>query len=82
LNCVWTKQHVYYAALDGNVEKLAKIVKDCDVIKTTHFDGDKYQSDICTASSAGDESVGVKEDELPTVTIIVVKGMYCIIMDS
>jgi hypothetical protein len=59
------------------VEKPAKAMKDCYGIKTTHFDGDKDQSDIiCTASSAGDEIhyVGIKHDELPTATITV-KGM-------
>jgi hypothetical protein len=55
------------------VEKPAESLKDSG-ITTTHFDGDKDQSDTCTTSSAGDEthSVGVKE--LPTA-IITVKGM-------
>ncbi len=42
---------------------------------TTPFDGDKDQTDICTALSAGvgTHSAGVKE--LPTV-IITVKGIW------
>jgi hypothetical protein len=68
----------HYAALDGNVEKLAEAVKDSVGIKITHFDGDRDQSDICAASYIiGDESVGVKDDELPTVTIVV-KGTIII----
>ena len=49
--------------------------KDSDMIKTTHLDDDEDQTDICVASSVGDEiqSVVVK-DKLPTTTISV-KGM-------
>ena len=52
------------------------IQKDSDMIKLTQLDGDKDQSDICAASSAGDEtqSAGVTHDELPTATITV-KGI-------
>jgi hypothetical protein len=51
------------------------MAKDSDVIKTTTFDGDKDQTDICIALSAGVEtrSAGVKE--LPTA-IVTVKGMW------
>jgi hypothetical protein len=65
----------HYAILDGMVEILVKVLKDS--IKTTQFNIDKDQNDICTASSAGDEiqSAGVKRDELPTA-IIAVKGMW------
>ena len=62
-------------ALDGKMEKMAKALKDSDVIKITQFNSVKNQSDICVASSAGDlgeaQSVGVK---LPTATITV-KGI-------
>ena len=63
--------------LDGNVEKMAEALKDSDMIKATQLDGDKDQSDLCAASSAGDEtqSAGVIHDELP-VASITVKGMY------
>jgi hypothetical protein len=57
------------------VEILVKALKDS--IKTTQSNVDKDQSDICIASSAGDEiqSAGVKHDELPSA-IIAVKGMW------
>jgi hypothetical protein len=56
------------------VEKPAEAPKDSGMIKTTHFDGDKDQSDICTTSSPGDEiqSIGIKD--LPTA-VITMKGM-------
>jgi hypothetical protein len=51
-------------------------VKNSGVIKATHSDADKHQTDICAASSDYEtQSVGVKHDELPTA-IITVKGMY------
>jgi hypothetical protein len=58
------------------VEILVKTLKDS--IKTTQFNRDKDQSDICIASSAGDEiqskTSGVKH-ELPSA-IVAVKGMW------
>jgi hypothetical protein len=58
------------------LEILVKALKDSydNMIKTTQFNGDKDQCDICTASSAM-QSAGVKHDELPTA-IITVKGMW------
>jgi hypothetical protein len=59
--------------LDEKVETVVEAL-DSDVIKTTHFDVDKDQME---ASSAGDEtqSVGVKDDELPTQSAVnTVKG--------
>ena len=55
---------------------MAKVLKDSDMIKSTQLDGDKDQSDLCAASSIGDEtqSAGVTHDELPTASITV-KGI-------
>ena len=59
-----------------------EVLKDSYMIKTT---GNKDQRDICAVSSAGNEiqSVGVKDDELPTA-IITVKGIaiYIIIYSN
>ena len=46
------------------------------MIKSTQLAGDNDQSDLCAASSAGDEiqSAGGTHDELPTASITV-KGM-------
>jgi hypothetical protein len=53
------------------MKKMAEAVMVCDVVKTTHYDGDKDQMDTSYAGL----SVGGKDDELPTA-IITVKGMY------
>jgi hypothetical protein len=58
------------------VEKLAEALKDSGMIKTTHLDSDKDQSDIYTTSSAaGDETQSVEVKELPAA-IITVNGMW------
>ena len=56
---------------------VVKALKGPYMIKTTHLDV-KHQTEICAASSAGDEtqSLGVKDNEFLTATIITVKGMY------
>ena len=51
--------------------------EDSDIIKTTHLDDDRKQTDVCTDSSVGDEmqSVGVRQN----TTMITVKGKHTIL---
>ena len=54
--------------------------EDSDIIKTTHLDDDKKQTDVCTDISVGGEiqSVGVKQN----ATMIAVKGTYTILVSE
>ena len=54
--------------------------EDSDIIKTTHLDNDKKQTDVCTDTSVGDEmqSAGVKQN----ATMITVKGTYTMLVSE
>ena len=54
--------------------------EDSDIIKTTHLDDDKKQTDVCTDSSVGDkmQSVGVKQN----TTMIAVKGTHTMLVSE
>ena len=54
--------------------------EDSDVIKTTHLDNEKKQTDVCTDTSVGDEmqSAGMKQN----ATMITVKGTYTMLVSE
>ena len=68
--------------LDGKVEKLTMEEalnmdqKESDMVKTTHSDDDKEQTDVCTDSSVGDELQSVHVGVNENTTMIAVKGKH------